>query len=123
MANEPEEDLESPLDAELKRIARDASRHSVSDTTRIENLEHRVDKLNLIVESLWQLVAQQASLSEEELLQALEGMIAQRGEKDAKTLACRSCNRLVASNNGLCMYCGARLTAPGAVSLFERSGL
>lgn len=79
-------------------------------TTRIEDLNERVDKLAMIVKAMWSLMEEQG-VSPEQLIAKLEEIDGADGELDGQVTRsvkdCRSCGSKVAAGLPNCQFCGA----------------
>ncbi len=78
--------------------------------TRVDELERRVDRLELENRVLWELVRDAAKLSEGDLEQRVKAIDLRDGVEDKKITAvplrCPACNRVASSRNWRCLYCG-----------------
>jgi len=85
--------------------ARDAER-------RANEAETRADRLALLCEAMWTLVAEKTGLTDEQSIDRINEIDLHDGKLDGKKivdqgpLRCYECNRAVAARFAKCMYCG-----------------
>ena len=77
----------------------------------IRELEHRVDKLELICESLWEILKEGKNLTETDLIERMSQVDLRDGNYDGKnkkptTVECSSCGRMISKHHKKCVYCG-----------------
>lgn len=88
--------------------------HSKSETdtnSRIRDLEARVDKLELVCESLWEIISKEKNLNETDLIERMTSIDLQDGRFDGKkkktsSIECTKCGRMNSKRHSKCMYCG-----------------
>jgi rubrerythrin len=78
----------------------------------VGELGDRVDRMALLVEAMWELLARDGH-SEDELAQMIEEIVARR---TAASTVCRECGARVTGSNR-CQICGAETGAPGPPAL------
>jgi len=94
--------------------AEDVARRSQTKATdadfRAVRLEARVDRLSMICAALWDLVKENADLTEEDLFQRIEDIDLRDGVLDGKvareTTTCVQCGRVMSARHSQCLYCG-----------------
>jgi len=78
--------------------------------TKVDELERRVDRLELENRVLWELVRDAFKLTEADLEQRVKAIDRRDGVEDQKItpvpLRCPSCKRVASSRHWRCMYCG-----------------
>ena len=87
--------------------------HSKSETdtqSRIRDLEAKVDKLELVCESLWEIIKEDKSLNETDLIERMIKVDLQDGTFDGKkrktsSVECTKCGRMNSKRHSKCMYC------------------
>ena len=85
---------------------------------QVRRLEGRVDKLAVVCEALWSLLAERTELSEDDLLARVEQLAADKTGPDGKPknrAKCPKCGREVVPQNNRCFYCGAAVSSPGGI--------
>lgn len=86
--------------------------HGSDKSGDIGDLEHRVAKLELVVESLWRLLRDQTDFTEEDLLDMVAAVDLEDGKYDGQKArgpsfrTCRRCRRKISKRHGKCLYCG-----------------
>jgi len=88
--------------------------HSKSETgtkSRIRDLEARVDKLELVCESLWEFIKKDKNINETDLIEQMTQIDLQDGRFDGKksktsSIECPKCHRMNSKRHSRCMYCG-----------------
>ena len=88
-----------------------SAKHAASRAEqRIRMLEANLAKTLMICESLWELLAEQTGLTEEDLYQKLHDVDLRDGVLDGKNQRsatdCPACGRKVSGRHGSCLYCG-----------------
>ena len=90
------------------------SEHSKSETgtkSRIWDLEARVDKLELVCESLWEIIKEEKKFDETDLIERMTQIDLQDGtfdgqKKKTSSIECPKCGRMNSKRHNKCMYCG-----------------
>ena len=79
-------------------------------------LRHRLDKICLVSQALWELLREKTSLTDDDLLHKMQEVDLRDGKLDARMAAelqkCPECGRAISARHGKCLYCGT----PGAGS-------
>lgn len=76
----------------------------------VKQLEARVDKLELIVESLWEMLKRETSLQDIDLIEQITEIDLLDGKLDGKkekttTIRCPKCERMNSKRHPKCLYC------------------
>ncbi|MBT3278289.1 MAG: hypothetical protein HN909_06870 [Phycisphaerales bacterium] len=81
-------------------------------------LARRVDKLTMACMAMWELIRDQTTLTEEDLIAKMREIDLRDGSEDGKlTLRvrnCPACNRPVGPRSDQCLYCGADMPSETA---------
>ena len=77
----------------------------------LQDLELRLNKLELIVEALWEILKKETNLQEADLMELIAEIDLQDGRFDGKkakipTIQCARCNRINSKRHSKCLYCG-----------------
>ncbi len=84
----------------------------------VSHIERRVERLALSCQAMWELLAERAGVTEEELQSRMEEIDLRDGAADgrmqAQVLVCPTCKRRVNSRRTICMYCTHPLPRPHA---------
>jgi hypothetical protein len=76
----------------------------------LQHLEARVDKLVLVCRSMWELVRDNTSLTEDDLMNKVLELDLQDGVADGKmklgVQQCAHCGRAMSPRHARCLYCG-----------------
>jgi hypothetical protein len=87
----------------------DAEEHRAS----LDDLNRRFERLALVTQSVWEVLAERLQLSEDTLLAKLHEVDARDGARDGRvstgTRACPKCHRPSPGARTTCLYCGATL--------------
>jgi ribosomal protein L32 len=100
--------------ASVSRIADSANQKHSENTSKVHELEKRVDKLSMICEALWTVVKKSHKLEDADLQKLVEsidgadGMVNGRKTKSPPT-SCPKCGKTVQRGHGKCMYCGCEI--------------
>jgi hypothetical protein len=89
------------------------SEHTKNDTnskSQIRDLEARLDKLELVCESLWKIIKETTNLNETDLIERMSNIDLQDGRFDGKkrkisSFECSKCGRINSKRHSKCMYC------------------
>ena len=85
------------------------SAHCGSDF-KLEQLQERVDKLNLVCLAMWELIREKTNLTEDDLTTRVAMIDARDGVADGKvtrrTQPCPKCQRPMSAEHRKCLYCG-----------------
>lgn len=78
--------------------------------TKVDELERRVNRLELENRVLWEMVRDAFKLTEEELERRVKALDLRDGVEDEKITAvplrCPACKRVASSRSWRCLYCG-----------------
>ena len=81
--------------------------HAVSE---MKILQHRVERLSLLNQALWELIREKANLTDADLERLAQEIDMRDGVEDGKITAtpvkCPSCSRISNSKHTQCLYCG-----------------
>ena len=84
----------------------------------VEQLADRLDRLQLVCTAMWELLAERAELTEQDLLAKVEEVDLRDGRADGKispqVKRCRQCGRAMSQRHARCLYCGAAKLDSGA---------
>ncbi len=99
------------LSSELYVDNKTGTSGSVSSLGTME-LSYRLDQLTLATMAMWELIRDQTSLTEKDLLSKMEEIDLRDGKETGKLAhgvkTCKSCNRPINPNHKKCLYCGAK---------------
>lgn len=74
-------------------------------------LANRLDQLTITTLAMWELIRDQTSLTEEDLIAKMQEVDLRDGKKDGKLVlgvkTCSACNRPANPRHTKCLYCGA----------------
>ena len=92
----------------------DAARAS-GKATRVEDelrrVYDRIDSLALICQSMWELIRERTTLTDQDIDQKLQEIDLRDGKADGKMSTppknCTDCGRVIARRHSRCLYCGA----------------
>jgi hypothetical protein len=99
--------------------AADAANRANAAEMRVRELEHRVEKLALACNAMWDLLRNQAGITDRQLQEKIQQMDAADGVAGGSArnmVKCPGCGRQVSPRRGKCIYCGI---ACGSGSVFE----
>ncbi len=94
-----------------QRLFSEHSPISANTKAKIRDLEARVDKLELICESLWEFIKEDKKLKEVDLIERMTQIDLQDGvydhkKKKSSSIKCTKCKRMNSKRHSKCMYCG-----------------
>jgi hypothetical protein len=78
--------------------------------TYVRELEQKLEKLNLICASMWELLKEKTELTEQDLVKKIievdreDGKI--DGKKARKAILCKKCDRPISTTLKKCLFCG-----------------
>jgi hypothetical protein len=96
--------------------ANEATTRANAAEMRVRELEHRVERLALTCNAMWDLLRNQAGITDRQLQEKIQQMDAADGAHARNMLKCPGCGRQISPRKGKCIYCG---TACGNASAFE----
>jgi len=84
---------------------------------QIRELEHHVQRLQLLNQALWELLQERLDLTDEQLQQKAYDVDVRDGVEDGRMtqsapLKCPECGRVSASKHWKCLYCGLEFQKP-----------
>lgn len=89
-----------------------SERDEVRDANqRIEALERKLDKMQLLTEALWQITKQANGLNQDLLQQVMEEVELQLAIRAKEKISCPKCKRSLPKVKQNCFYCGAKLSS------------
>jgi hypothetical protein len=96
---------------------RAADQTALEDTrSRVRDLEHEVDRLKLLNQSLWELLKEKLQIADADLEKRIAEVDMRDGVKDGKmtttALTCPTCSRVSSSKHWKCLYCGQEFEKP-----------
>jgi hypothetical protein len=90
-------------------------------TSRVADLEDRLDKMVLLNLALWSLLEEKIGLTEEELTARVTEIDLLDGKLDGKLASspvnCDDCGKVLHKRHRRCMYCGYQLETSGLDSI------
>ena len=99
-----------PMDAYT--LSQQAGTGAEENSARIAQLEHKVERLTALTESLWSILIAKSNLTDKHLLARLEKIIELRESRRAPRTACSKCQQKNPLTKKNCLYCGAVLPKP-----------
>lgn len=82
------------------------------------HIEKRLDKLVLVVQAMWSLVAEKSGLTETDLLRRVTELDAQDGAVDGRItrppVRCSKCDATICRKFNRCLFCGQEYTGGSA---------
>jgi hypothetical protein len=91
------------------RLASSASRFSGEPTSRLHDLNERLDRVVLVMEAMWSLMEEQG-MTEDDLRRRIQELDATDGVVDGRKVEpagrCPSCEAAVGRGAGICQFCG-----------------
>ena len=79
---------------------------------RITQLEHKVERLTALTESLWSILISKSNMTDQHLLARLEKIMELRESRTAPRAVCIKCQQKNPVTKNTCLYCGAVLPKP-----------
>lgn len=90
-------------------MASAASTFAASPTAKIQALDDRIDRLTLVVESMWSLL-EEAGYTTEQLMERIKSLDGGGGEMDGRifrqTGRCDDCGAVLGRGLTICQFCG-----------------
>lgn len=90
-------------------MASAASTFAASPTAKIQALDDRIDRLTLVVESMWSLL-EEAGYTTEQLMERIKSLDGGDGEMDGRvsrqTGRCDDCGAVLGRGLTICQFCG-----------------
>ncbi len=105
-------------DKETKKGVRKNSENVKNNDKRLDELEAKFEKLALVTESLWELLKQETSLTEEQFECKVAENISNYEERSKAKTKCHNCNQFIPSAKTKCFYCGVELEESKNISPF-----
>jgi hypothetical protein len=98
--------------------ATEATNRAEAAEMRVRDLEHRVERLALACNAMWNLLRTQSGLTDQQLQEKIKQIDAADGVTDGRAahamVQCPGCGRSVSPRRGKCIYCGANCGDPSA---------
>lgn len=103
-------------DMDAYTLSRKAGTGSDNSDARITQLEHRVERLTALVESLWSILIAKSNLTDKHLQARLEKIMELRESRSAPRVACLKCQQKNPVTKKACLYCGSELPKPTEIT-------
>jgi hypothetical protein len=109
--------------ARASSAATRSSQRASAAEREVSHLEQRLDRLLLVSMSLWELLKERTSLTEEDLMAKVKEIDLRDGQPDGRVSPtvkkCHQCDRTMSPRHQKCLYCGAEALTSSA---FESAG-
>ena len=83
---------------------------------KVRELEHGIQRLQLLNQALWELIRERTNLTDEEFEQKAREVDLRDGVSDGRmtetALTCPACGRVSSSKHWKCLYCGQEYQKP-----------
>jgi hypothetical protein len=105
---------------ELGALQADSNSRLTQTGEHLRDLEHRYERMRLIVAALWQLLKSHTGLTDADLKKYIEQVDLADGKLDGKmsrtsgAMDCPKCSRRILKSATVCPWCGARQTTGDA---------
>jgi len=98
--------------SEASSSAKSASRHARNASSKIKELEDRLEGLTLTCMAMWELIRDSGQFNEEDLMEKITEIDLRDGTLDGKLKTkrvsqCHKCGRKMSLRHTKCMYCGS----------------
>jgi hypothetical protein len=84
--------------------------------TKIRELEHQVQRLQLMNQAFWELARERLGLTDEDIERVCQEVDLRDGVQDGRmtetALRCPTCGRVSSSKHWKCLYCGQQFQKP-----------
>lgn len=97
-------------------LSRQAGVGADSNNPRVAQLEHKVERLTALVESLWSILIAKSNLTDKHLQARLEKIMELRESRGTPRNACLKCQQKNPVTKKACLYCGAELPKPTEIA-------
>ena len=97
-------------------LSQQAGVNKDENSARIAQLEHKVERLTALTESLWSILISKSNMTDKHLLARLEKILELRESRSAPRNACAKCQQKNPISKTSCLYCGAALPKPTDVN-------
>ncbi len=101
---------------EPQPVIRASGGERVSETARINELEHQVARLMLLNQALWELLRPRLKMTDADLETFVRDVDLRDGVEDGKithnAVKCPQCSRVSNSKHWKCLYCGLEFEKP-----------
>lgn len=97
--------------SDYQRIFHSPSNSGSVGKAKIRDLEDRIEKLELVCESLWEMLKEKCDYDETDLIERMTEIDLSDGKFDGKkrrssSIKCSKCQRKNSKRHNRCMYCG-----------------
>jgi hypothetical protein len=101
----------------LDAKASTASAEAKSQESTVADLNHRFERLALVTQALFELLAERAHVSEADLMAKMSEIDHREGARrslvESEGRSCPKCGHVSSARRATCLYCGATLTTGG----------
>jgi hypothetical protein len=91
--------------------ARRQTRRRLALAKRVDDLEERFDRLNLVTQALWEVAKREGGLDDKQLAEMVKQIDLSDGQLDGRTpttvCVCAECKQIMSPDHETCVYCGA----------------
>ncbi len=89
---------------------------NIAQEGRVREVEHQIERLMLLNQSLWELLREKLNISDADLQAKIQEVDMRDGVADGKmtttALKCPTCGRTSSSKHWKCLYCGQQFEKP-----------
>lgn len=97
-----------------EQVRQEAARDNALLTREVEQLEARLDRLQLACRAMSEIITEQLQLPPEAIVERIQEIDERIRNQETATVACPACSRLSRASRRTCMYCGEPM--PSAAS-------
>ena len=101
---------------ELSSLQANTDHRLTGTTDRLTALEHRYERMQLIMLALWSLLKQHSGLTDEDLKGFIHSTEASNAHstESAAVMTCEHCHRIIRKSATRCVWCGAAVNTGNA---------
>ncbi len=93
-----------------------AAANTAEQQRHILEIDHQIERLNLLNQALWEILSERLGITREELERKIEEVDTRDGQADGRmrhhALRCPTCQRVSNSKHWRCLYCGQEFERP-----------
>jgi hypothetical protein len=100
--------------AGLTGLQANTDQRLTSTTERLTALEHRYERMQLVMLALWSLLKEHTGLTDADLKRFLHNAEATANSPGAAIMTCEHCHRIIRKSATRCIWCGAAVNTGNA---------
>jgi len=100
--------------ASVSALQANTDQRLTSTAERLAALEHRYERMQLIMLALWSLLKEHTGLTDSDLKRFMHDAEASNASRGSAVMTCEQCHRIIRKSATRCVWCGAAVNTGNA---------